>query len=168
MKNVLAFAALHADEVKTTIQQLLPEMCAVLHRQLGDFHEGGTYGGPPATPPIEPAVPSPTCSEKVSGDLDFDMNYRCHCSTHQRSSTHMMSHKTAQWLNKKDDAKTAQLLQYARKTSKSKAQSAGEACYAQDQRKSSLTMNRGLLERQSKLQPQLTLYMRFCSKVDPV
>lgn len=27
----------------------------------------------------------------------------------------MMSHKTAQWLNKKDDAKTAQLLQYARK-----------------------------------------------------
>ena len=117
MKNVLAFAALHANEMKTTIQQLLPEMFAILHRQLGDFHEGGTYGRPLATPPTEPDRCPLTnlLRESVFGDLDFDMSYYCHCSTHQRSSTHMMCHKTAQWLNKKNNAMTAQLLQYATK-----------------------------------------------------
>ena len=65
------------------------------------------------------------------------------------------------------DCLAVAVCQEGRKTSESKAQSAGEACYAHDRRRSSLTMNWGLLERQSKLQPQLTLYIRFSKKVDP-
>ena len=53
----------------------------------------------------------------------------------------------AEQKEQRNDCSAAAVCHEERKTSESKAQSAGEACYAHDPRRNSLTMNRGQLER---------------------
>ena len=81
-ESVYSFAIQHTDEVTSALQQLIPEMFRVLLRQLGDFHGGGDYGGPPATFPEGLVHCSLTSllGENIFGDLDFDMGYRRHAS----------------------------------------------------------------------------------------
>jgi len=120
-ESVYSFAIQHTDEVTSALQQLIPEMFRVLLRQLGDFHEGGDYGGPPATFPegLDHCSLTNLLGENIFGDLDFDMGYRRHASTHHRSSTNMLSHnKTSKWLNKKNCEETSKLMKFARKEGK--------------------------------------------------
>lgn len=115
------FASQHKEAVQKATTKLMPDMLIVLRRQLGDFLEGGIYGGPPAVVPaeLEHCPLTNLLGENIFGDLDYDMSKCRNSSVHQRSSTSMLSHnKTAQWLGNKTDAETENLLAFARKKGK--------------------------------------------------
>ena len=105
------------QQVQSALQQMMRPLVDVTTSQLRDFIAGNIYGGPPAPVPegMEHCPLTNLLGENVFGDYDFDMGQCRHCSTHHRTTTHMLCHnKTAKWLSRKRSADTASLMKFAR------------------------------------------------------
>ena len=107
------------DVVFSTLKTIVRESCDVLHRQLGDFLEGGVYGGE-ISEDIQKALDACPLTnltgERLFGDLDYDFHRRKRASLHMRSTLNMWKHNnTAEWFYSLSEDKQREILEQARK-----------------------------------------------------
>lgn len=119
-QSTFTYANDNKEPVTNAVQEMMPNMCEVLRRQLNDFLPDGAYGGPEAaTPELEHCPLTNLLGENVFGNFDYDIKMARNASIHARNSTNLVTHnKTAKWLQNKGEDESHALLCFARKKGK--------------------------------------------------
>ena len=107
------------DAVKHVLKEISKEMLTATERQLTDFLEGGKFSDNLPASVMDTKKSSPLTNmmgENAFGDMDFDIQKRRRCTTHHRTTIHMLKrNRTGNRIEKKTDDEASRILKAAKK-----------------------------------------------------
>ena len=122
LESIMARSASFLDAVKHALQEISKEMLTVTEQQLADFLEGGKFGDNLPASVMDTMKSFPLTNmigENAFGDMDFDIQKRRRCTTHHRTTIHMLKrNRTGNWIEKKTDDDSSRILKAAKKKAK--------------------------------------------------